>query len=168
MRQHYPNGKLHISLFYVSLPCLCCVDGPVILESPPFPVNEGQAVTLRCLYKTPPSDLSADFYRDGSIIGTGTAGEMTIPGISSHEEGLYSCSNSKLGKSPESRIEVTGEKTFSKVDFLSSSCIPVSSWVRNDNQVNCVIEHSEWTSGYNVCPENRSENHWFESLLSAT
>ena len=87
----------------------CCVDGAVILESPVLPVNEGEAVTLRCRYQTTPSDLRADFYKDGSVVRTGAAGEMTIPAVSTSDEGLYRCTNSELGQSPESWLTVRGE-----------------------------------------------------------
>ncbi|XP_062305914.1 sialoadhesin-like [Osmerus eperlanus] len=84
-------------------------DGAVILESPVLPVNEGQAVTLRCRYQTPPSDLTAAFYKDGSLVRTEAAGEMTIPAVSTSDAGLYRCSNSELGGSPESWLAVRGE-----------------------------------------------------------
>ncbi|XP_071022396.1 Fc receptor-like protein 5 [Oncorhynchus clarkii lewisi] len=81
-------------------------DGAVILESPALPVTEGDSVTLRCRYQGTPSDLTADFYKDGSLIRTETTGEMTIPSVSESDEGLYKCSNSK-GESPESWMTVT-------------------------------------------------------------
>ncbi|XP_052369750.1 low affinity immunoglobulin gamma Fc region receptor II-like [Oncorhynchus keta] len=80
--------------------------GAVILESPALPVTEGDSVTLRCRYKRTPSDLTADFYKDGSLIRTETTGEMTIPAVSKSDEGLYKCTNSE-GESPESRLTVT-------------------------------------------------------------
>ncbi|XP_055766749.1 low affinity immunoglobulin gamma Fc region receptor II-like [Salvelinus fontinalis] len=83
-------------------------DGAVILESPALPVTEGDSVTLRCRYKRIPSNLTADFYKDGSLIRTETTGEMTIPAVSKSDEGLYKCTNSK-GESPESWMTVTGE-----------------------------------------------------------
>ncbi|XP_062311662.1 uncharacterized protein LOC134016288 isoform X2 [Osmerus eperlanus] len=81
-------------------------DGNVILESPVLPVNQGQAVTLYCRYRTPPSDLTAAFYKDGSLVRTEAAGEMTIPVVSPSDAGLYRCINSKLGGSPESWLAV--------------------------------------------------------------
>ncbi|XP_046873575.1 Fc receptor-like A isoform X2 [Hypomesus transpacificus] len=81
-------------------------DGAVILESPVLPVNQGQAVTLRCRYQTPPSNLTAAFYKDGSVVRTEAAGEMTIPAVSTSDAGLYRCSNSELGGSPESWLAV--------------------------------------------------------------
>uniref|UniRef100_A0A4W5KLV1 Ig-like domain-containing protein n=1 Tax=Hucho hucho TaxID=62062 RepID=A0A4W5KLV1_9TELE len=82
--------------------------GAVILESPALPVTEGDSVTLRCRYQGTPSDLTAVFYKDGSLIRTETTGEITIPALSKSDEGLYKCSNSK-GESPESWMTVTGE-----------------------------------------------------------
>ncbi|XP_070965352.1 Fc receptor-like protein 5 [Oncorhynchus clarkii lewisi] len=81
--------------------------GGVILESPALPVTEGDSVTLRCRYQGTPSDLTADFYKDGSLVRTETTGEMTIPAVSRSDEGLYKCSNSE-GESPERRMTLTG------------------------------------------------------------
>ncbi|XP_064815564.1 Fc receptor-like protein 5 [Oncorhynchus masou masou] len=81
--------------------------GAVILESPALPVTEGDSVTLRCRHQGTPSDLTADFYKDGSLIRAVTTGEMTIPAVSKSDEGLYKCNNSE-GKSPESWMTVTG------------------------------------------------------------
>ncbi|XP_046873566.1 sialoadhesin-like isoform X2 [Hypomesus transpacificus] len=80
--------------------------GAVILESPVLPVNQGQAVTLRCRCQTPPSNLTAAFYKDGSLVRTEAAGEMTIPAVSTSDAGLYKCRNSELGGSPESWLAV--------------------------------------------------------------
>ncbi|XP_029610771.1 high affinity immunoglobulin gamma Fc receptor I-like [Salmo trutta] len=79
--------------------------GAVILESPALPVTEGDSVTLRCRYQGTPSNLTADFYKDGSLIRTETTGEMTIPAVSKSDEGLYKCTNSE-GESPESWMTV--------------------------------------------------------------
>ncbi|KAI4890288.1 hypothetical protein NFI96_025569 [Prochilodus magdalenae] len=54
-------------------------NGDVILDSPVHPVTEGDSLTLRCLYRsTKPSNLTADFYRDGSLLQTQTTGEMIM------------------------------------------------------------------------------------------
>ncbi|XP_070296270.1 Fc receptor-like protein 5 [Salvelinus sp. IW2-2015] len=92
-------------------------DGAVILESPALPVTEGDSVTLRCRYKGTPSNLTADFYKDGSLIRTETTGEMTIPAVSKSDEGLYKCTNSK-GESPESWMTVTGEERMKVVRYM--------------------------------------------------
>ncbi|XP_038839698.1 Fc receptor-like protein 5, partial [Salvelinus namaycush] len=91
--------------------------GAVILESPALPVTGGDSVTLRCRYQGTPSNLTADFYKDGSLIGTETTGEMTIPAVSKSDEGLYKCTNSK-GESPETWMTVTD---ISLPDSLSVS-----------------------------------------------
>ncbi|XP_055772863.1 low affinity immunoglobulin gamma Fc region receptor II-b-like, partial [Salvelinus fontinalis] len=80
--------------------------GAVILESPVLPVTEGDSVTLHCRYQGTSSNLTADFYKDGSLIGTETTGEMTIPAVSKSDEGLYKCSTSE-GESPESLMTLT-------------------------------------------------------------
>ncbi|XP_067094918.1 Fc receptor-like protein 5 [Osmerus mordax] len=87
-------------------------DGAVILDSPVLPVNQGQAVTLHCRYQPPPSDRTAAFYKDGSLVRTEAAGEMTIPAVSTSDAGLYRCSNSERGRSPESWLAVRGETFF--------------------------------------------------------
>ncbi|XP_031647417.1 low affinity immunoglobulin gamma Fc region receptor II isoform X2 [Oncorhynchus kisutch] len=79
--------------------------GAVILESPALPVTEGDSVTLRCRHQGTLSNLTADFYKDGSLIRNATTGEMTIPAVSKSDEGLYKCTNSK-GESPESWMTV--------------------------------------------------------------
>ncbi|XP_048091921.1 carcinoembryonic antigen-related cell adhesion molecule 5-like isoform X2 [Alosa alosa] len=81
-------------------------DGDAILESPVHPVTEGDPLTLRCRYRYQPSNISADFYKDGTLLQTSTTGEMTIPAVSKSHEGLYKCSNPERGESPVSWITV--------------------------------------------------------------
>ncbi|KAI4886991.1 hypothetical protein NFI96_023485, partial [Prochilodus magdalenae] len=100
-------------------------NGDVILESPVHPVTDGDPLTLRCLYRsTKPSDLTAHFYRDGSLLGTQTAGEMTISTVSKSAEGLYHCKHAEKGESAKSWISVTGlpdsEDPLSVFSLLSS------------------------------------------------
>ncbi|KAM4611886.1 uncharacterized protein ACJ7VT_012520 [Polymixia lowei] len=66
---------------------------------------EGDDVTLRCRTQTP-SNLTADFYKDGSLIGTESTGEMIIHSVSRSDEGLYKCNRRGLGESPESWLAV--------------------------------------------------------------
>ncbi|KAM6894683.1 low affinity immunoglobulin gamma Fc region receptor II-b-like, partial [Lycodopsis pacificus] len=54
--------------------------GPVILESPVLPVTEGDDVSLRCRTK-PTSNLTADFYKDGVLIGSSSAGHISVPAV---------------------------------------------------------------------------------------
>ncbi|XP_071382263.1 low affinity immunoglobulin gamma Fc region receptor III-A-like isoform X2 [Centroberyx affinis] len=79
--------------------------GSVILESPVRPVMKGDAVTLNCTTKTP-SNLPADFYKDGFLIRSDSTGEMTIHSVSKSDEGLYKCDISGVGESPESWLAV--------------------------------------------------------------
>ncbi|XP_042183916.1 low affinity immunoglobulin gamma Fc region receptor II-b-like [Oncorhynchus tshawytscha] len=96
------SGK-HSNAVNITVPA-----GAVILESPALPVTKGDSVTLRCRYQGTPSDLTADFYKDGSLIRNATTGEMTIPAVSKSDEGLYKCTNSSSeGESPESWMTVT-------------------------------------------------------------
>ncbi|KAI5628669.1 Fc receptor-like protein 5, partial [Silurus asotus] len=81
--------------------------GDVILESPVHPVTEGDPLTLHCLYRnTNPSNLRADFYKDGSVIQNQTTGEMIIHKVSKSDEGFYHCKHPERGASPRSWISV--------------------------------------------------------------
>ncbi|KAI4878033.1 hypothetical protein NFI96_029844, partial [Prochilodus magdalenae] len=81
--------------------------GDVILDSPVHPVTEGDSLTLRCLYRsTKPSNLTADFYRDGSLLQTQTTGEMIIRTVSKSDAGLYHCKHPEKGESPKSWLSV--------------------------------------------------------------
>ncbi|XP_037390542.1 Fc receptor-like protein 5 [Pygocentrus nattereri] len=103
-------------------------NGAVILDSPVHPVTEGDPLTLRCLYRDPkPSNLTAELYKDGSLLQTQTTGEMTIRTVSRSHEGLYHCKHPEKGKSPQSWISVTGA-SFS-VSSLLSSLMAVSPYV---------------------------------------
>ncbi|XP_045920447.1 Fc receptor-like protein 5 [Micropterus dolomieu] len=85
--------------------------GPVILQSPVLPVMEGHDVTLHCKTETPPSNLPAGFYKDGSLIRTEPTGHMTIHHVNKSDEGLYKCNIRGRGESPSSWISVTGKPT---------------------------------------------------------
>ncbi|XP_049922774.1 low affinity immunoglobulin gamma Fc region receptor III-like [Epinephelus moara] len=80
--------------------------GSVILESPALPVPEGDAVTLSCKNETT-SGRIADFYKDGALILTGYAGNVTIRSVSKSDEGLYKCDIIGVGQSAESLLTVT-------------------------------------------------------------
>uniref|UniRef100_UPI0037E7418B Fc receptor-like protein 5 n=1 Tax=Semicossyphus pulcher TaxID=241346 RepID=UPI0037E7418B len=80
--------------------------GPVILESP-VAVMEGDSVTLRCRNKKPSSSRSADFYKDGLLIRSSSAGEMTIHGVSKFDRGFYKCKVSGGGESAQSWLAVS-------------------------------------------------------------
>ncbi|XP_058251211.1 Fc receptor-like protein 5 [Hemibagrus wyckioides] len=100
-------------------------DGDVILESPVHPVTEGHPLTLRCLYRNPnPSNLRADFYKDGSVLQNQSTGEMIIQTVSKSDEGFYHCKHPERGESPKSWISVRCEKT-SSVSVSGSSGLTV-------------------------------------------
>ncbi|XP_073669827.1 Fc receptor-like protein 5 [Paramisgurnus dabryanus] len=84
----------------------------VILDSPVHPVTEGDPLTLRCLYRNKnPSNLRAEFYKDGSVVQSQTTGDMMIiPTVSKSHEGFYYCKHPERGESPKSWISVTGPR----------------------------------------------------------
>ncbi|XP_068569875.1 low affinity immunoglobulin gamma Fc region receptor III-like [Cebidichthys violaceus] len=79
--------------------------GSVILEVPARPVKEGDDVILRCKKKTQ-SEQIADFYKDGSHLGTLYETNLIIQNASKADEGLYRCSISGAGESPQSWLAV--------------------------------------------------------------
>ncbi|KAM4611878.1 low affinity immunoglobulin gamma Fc region receptor II-b-like isoform 1-T1 [Polymixia lowei] len=98
--------------------------GAVILESPVLPVMEGDDVTLCCRTQTP-SNLTADFYKDGSLIGTESTGEMIIHSVSRSDEGLYKCNTWDLGESPESWLAVRASRPGPSHFLLLLILLPV-------------------------------------------
>ncbi|XP_029932674.1 high affinity immunoglobulin gamma Fc receptor I-like [Myripristis murdjan] len=94
--------------------------GDVILQSPVLPVMEGAAVTLNCTTRTP-SNLPADFYKDGSLIRTESTGQMTIHHVSKSDEGLYHCNISGEGQSPPSRLAVAVQPTTTTPPPISTT-----------------------------------------------
>ncbi|XP_014833453.1 PREDICTED: high affinity immunoglobulin gamma Fc receptor I-like [Poecilia mexicana] len=100
--------------------------GSVILQSPVLPVMEGDDVTLSCRAKSPALNLRAAFYKDGSFIGDGPSGHMTLLHVSSSDEGLYKCSISGQGESPSSRISVRDKPTVAPPTSTSKAPPPAS------------------------------------------
>ncbi|XP_068569876.1 uncharacterized protein [Cebidichthys violaceus] len=83
-------------------------DSNVILESPVFPVTEGESVTLRCTTQSNSSNLRASiFMKDRSLVGAAVTGQMTIPAVSKSDGGLYMCVIAEVGASTESWLTVT-------------------------------------------------------------
>ncbi|XP_073669832.1 uncharacterized protein [Paramisgurnus dabryanus] len=83
----------------------------VILDSPVHSVTKGDNLTLRCLYRDKkPSNLRAEFYKDGSVVQNQTTGDMMIiPTVSKSHEGFYYCKHPERGESPKSWISVRGD-----------------------------------------------------------
>ncbi|KAM9501091.1 Fc receptor-like protein 5 [Clarias gariepinus] len=82
-------------------------DGNVILDSPVHPVTKGHPLTLRCLYRnTKPSNLRADFYKNGSVLQTQTRSEMIIYNVSKSDEAFYNCKSQEKGESPKIWVSV--------------------------------------------------------------
>ncbi|XP_056305350.1 Fc receptor-like protein 5 [Danio aesculapii] len=90
----------------------------VILESPVHPVTEGDPLTLHCLYKsTTPAKLTADFYKDGSLVQSQTS-EMIITTVSKSHEGFYYCKHPE-GESPKSWISVRASGSDSQISVFN-------------------------------------------------
>ncbi|XP_043954406.1 high affinity immunoglobulin gamma Fc receptor I-like [Gambusia affinis] len=100
--------------------------GSVILQSPVLPVMEGDDVTLSCRARNPTHNLPAAFYKDGSFIGDGSSGHMTLLHVNSSDEGLYKCNIRGHGESPSSRISVKEKPSSSseKPTNISDSTVP--------------------------------------------
>ncbi|XP_029381938.1 uncharacterized protein LOC115058643 isoform X2 [Echeneis naucrates] len=82
------------------------LDRAVILQSPVLPVMEGHDVRLLCRTK-PPSNRSADFYRNDVLIGSEPEGHMTLRHVNKSAEGLYKCVVRGQGRSESSWVSVT-------------------------------------------------------------
>ncbi|XP_054457922.1 low affinity immunoglobulin gamma Fc region receptor II-like [Anoplopoma fimbria] len=79
----------------------------VILESPVFPVMEGESVTLRCTTQSNSSNLRASiFMKDRSPVDASITRQMTIPSVSRSDGGLYMCVIIEVGASTESWLTV--------------------------------------------------------------
>ncbi|KAK2812075.1 hypothetical protein Q5P01_000107 [Channa striata] len=98
--------------------------GAVILQSPVLPVMEGHDVSLQCKTEDS-SELPADFYKDGSLIGTEPTGHMTIHHVTKSDEGVYKCHISSRGESPPSWIYVTETNTSTTFFFMLFYVAPV-------------------------------------------
>ncbi|RVE60826.1 hypothetical protein OJAV_G00184620 [Oryzias javanicus] len=95
--------------------------GSVILQSPVLPVMEGHDLTLSCHSKAPPSNPSAAFYKDGSLIRTEPTGHMTLQHVSRSDEGLYKCHIRDHGESPSSWISVSEKPTTTDVPHTTAT-----------------------------------------------
>ncbi|XP_048041958.1 immunoglobulin superfamily member 1-like isoform X2 [Megalobrama amblycephala] len=88
-------------------------DGEVILVSSVDPVIEGETLTLHCLHRsTNSSNISADFYKDGSLVQNQTTREMSITTVSKSHEGFYYCKTER-GQSLHSWISVRAPQSSS-------------------------------------------------------
>uniref|UniRef100_A0A673AGP7 Ig-like domain-containing protein n=1 Tax=Sphaeramia orbicularis TaxID=375764 RepID=A0A673AGP7_9TELE len=104
---------------------LSVTGGPLVLHSPVLPVMEGQEVSLHCRTR-PPSNRSADFYKDGVFVGVGPAGHMTIPQVSLAHQGVYRCDITGVGQSPPSWMSVSGQDRQKQFISFLVRLIPIS------------------------------------------
>uniref|UniRef100_A0A8P4KRG6 Ig-like domain-containing protein n=1 Tax=Dicentrarchus labrax TaxID=13489 RepID=A0A8P4KRG6_DICLA len=99
--------------------------GSVILESPVLPVPEGENVTLRCTNKmTVSSNITAEFYKNGLLIGNSSSGNLSILSVLKSDEGLYKCSISGA-QSPDSWLAVRAGRPESFHSPLAHILLPV-------------------------------------------
>uniref|UniRef100_A0A3B4TGU5 Ig-like domain-containing protein n=1 Tax=Seriola dumerili TaxID=41447 RepID=A0A3B4TGU5_SERDU len=80
-----------------------------LIVLPVVPVMEGESVSLRCRTRKNVSDLTANFYKDGLLIGNSSTGNITIESVSRSDDGLYKCNIPGAGESPQSQLMVTGK-----------------------------------------------------------
>ncbi|KAK9525216.1 hypothetical protein VZT92_017538 [Zoarces viviparus] len=100
--------------------------GSVILKSPVHPVQEGESVTLHCITKTTSSsNLTAEFYKDGVLVGSSPTGNMTIHSVLKSDEGLYKCHISGAGQSGDSWLSVRAGRPESSHLPLAPILLPV-------------------------------------------
>ncbi|XP_011616706.2 Fc receptor-like protein 5 isoform X1 [Takifugu rubripes] len=78
----------------------------VILVGLIHPVGTGENVTLLCKAKIPPPRVTAVFYKNNTIIGSGDSATMTLHHVSQDDEGHYRCQLSGLGNSSSSLLLV--------------------------------------------------------------
>ncbi|XP_068579537.1 uncharacterized protein [Cebidichthys violaceus] len=77
----------------------------VFLELPTLPVIAGSDVTLRCKTRDS-STQTVYFFSNGSFIGLGLTGELTISDVQRPHEGLYWCSTGLLSTSSKTWMSV--------------------------------------------------------------
>ncbi|XP_075948293.1 uncharacterized protein LOC142950615, partial [Anarhichas minor] len=101
--------------------------GSVILKSPVHPVQEGESVTLHCITKTTTSssNLTAEFYKDGVLVGSSSTGNVTIHSVLKSDEGLYKCHISGAGESGDSWLVVRAGRPGSSHLPLAPILLPV-------------------------------------------
>lgn len=87
----------------------------VLLESPAEPVMEGENVTLICRDKTPSSNFTSYFFRNGSVFGNSSTGNLTLLTVSKSDEGLYKCNIRESGESEENWLAVQ-DRSITAVD----------------------------------------------------
>lgn len=86
-------------------------DRAVILETPLFPITEGQNVTLSCFYRAeehhkPQSDFLVKFFKNEEFIGTFPGGKMSLTPVSKADEGQYMCEHPSKAQSLQSTLIV--------------------------------------------------------------
>ncbi|KAK7909593.1 hypothetical protein WMY93_014277 [Mugilogobius chulae] len=81
----------------------------LILQSPVFPVDEGDSVTMRCSYEgmeKNTQNFNASFFKNDLYVGDSPGGVMVINSVTKDDEGQYHCKHPTKGQSPQSRLEV--------------------------------------------------------------
>lgn len=105
------------------------------LESPLFPVTEGEDVTLRCRHEMSSFNVTAHFYRDDVLITSTNTGIVTIHHVSKSDKGLYKCNISGVGESPINWLNVKGETITLKKSVCA--CVHKVNTMGPENFVPC-------------------------------
>ncbi|XP_051256066.1 low affinity immunoglobulin gamma Fc region receptor II-b-like isoform X3 [Dicentrarchus labrax] len=155
--------------------------GSVILESPVLPVPEGENVTLRCTNKmTFSSNITAEFYKNGLLIGNSSSGNLSILSVLKSDEGLYKCSISGA-QSPDSWLAVRAGRPESFHSPLAHILLPVVGvclllvvvillllWRSRKGKINSDVSYTDVTITQEVQPNRDREiddTSTFYSLL---
>ncbi|KAF6733388.1 Fc receptor-like protein 5 [Oryzias melastigma] len=137
--------------------------GSVILQSPVLPVMEGHDLTLSCQSKTPPSNPSAAFYKDGSLIRTEPTGHMTLQHVSRSDEGLYKCHIRDHGESPSSWISVSADRstevTYADINILHRPQQPIRHITDGDPAPGSTARTADVTFGQKTIRDRSDRKH---------
>ncbi|XP_039597885.1 Fc receptor-like A [Polypterus senegalus] len=94
--------------------------GHTVLQAPPQPVIEGDALILKCRYWW--SGYKATFYKDNALFSSLTNEEPTINNVSKRNEGTYKCQINGYN-SPELMVSV--RRLFSRLSLKASPALKV-------------------------------------------